>query len=138
MEKIDAIQTGLEQDVSFQVEEVHTASHVGSGSVSVLSTPSMIGFMERTSHQLLAKYLPEGLSSVGIHLDISHLAPTPVGSTITVHSEIIQVEGNQVSFFIEAWDEIEKVGEGKHLRAIIEQERFLKRVARKASAMGRG
>lgn len=137
MEKIEAIQPGLELENSFQVDEIHTASHVGSGAVSVLSTPSMIGFMERTSHQLLASVLPEGLSSVGVRVDISHLAPTPAGSTLKVRSEVTQVEGSQVSFLVEAWDDLEIVGKGTHLRVIIEQERFLRRVARKASEMRR-
>lgn len=130
------LQPGMEYEVSYLVEVNHTASHVGSGALSVLSTPSMIGFMERSSHQMLAKYLADGFSSVGVRVDVSHLAPTPVGASIRVRAEILQVNGSQVTFRVEAWDGVEKIGEGQHLRVIIDQQRFLKRVANKASALG--
>ena len=87
MEPFETLQPGMEYEVSYLVEENHTASHVGSGALSVLSTPSMIGFMERSSHQMLAKYLTDGFSSVGVRVDISHLAPTPVGASIRVRAE---------------------------------------------------
>lgn len=136
MVPFETLQPGMEYEISYLVEENHTASHVGSGALSVLSTPSMIGFMERTSHQMLAKYLADGFSSVGVRVDISHLAPTPVGASIRVRAEILQVNGSQVTFQVEAWDDVEKIGEGQHLRVIIDQQRFLKRVANKASALG--
>lgn len=136
MDVDQAVKIGMEYELFYQVEEKHTASQIGSGAVRVLSTPSMIGFMERTSHQFLASYLPDRLSSVGVHVEISHLAPTPVGATVKVRCKVTQVEGNQVGFDVEAWDDVEKIGAGKHLRIIIEQDRFLKRVAKKNTELG--
>ena len=134
MELMDTIQPGLADEVNYLVEHLHTASQIGSGALSVLSTPSMIGFMERTCHQLIARYLPANLSSVGVYVAISHLAPTPVASTVKVRCEILRVDGTRVTLRVQAWDEQEKIGEGEHQRIIIDQERFLKRVGKKIGA----
>lgn len=113
------------------VEEKHLASHVGSGSARVLATPWMIGFMERVSHQLIAQRLPEGYSSVGVMVNVRHLAPSVLGSVIQVSATVISVEKNRVTLKVEARDQDELIGEGIHERVIIEIERFLKRVAAK-------
>ena len=129
----ELVQVGKFEEFSFQVEAEHIASQIGSGSLRVLATPVMIGMMERTSHQLLAKVLPEGASSVGVKVEVSHLAPSPIGSMIRVRSEVLSLEGRSVVFKVEAWDDVEKVGEGLHYRIVIDIERFLKRVAAKGS-----
>ncbi len=134
----DSVQPGLQNETSYLVGEQHTATQVGSGAVMVLATPVLIGFMERTCHQLLAGHLAPGASSVGVNVNVSHLAPTPLGATVKVQCEITRVEGNQVTFYVQAWDEMEKVSEGEHVRVVNDQERFLKRVARKASTLGLG
>jgi len=131
MEAAELFKPGMSLEVSFQVEEQYTAKHVGSGALRVLATPSMIAFMERCSHSLLAQHLPEGKSSVGAWVDVHHLAPTPFGCKVRVRCEILEVDGPRVTFAVQAWDEQEKVGEGKHQRVIIDQERFLKRVQSK-------
>jgi predicted thioesterase len=91
----------------------------------------MIAFMERVSHRLLAEHLSPGETSVGIYLEIEHLAPTPVGSTVRVLTQVADIDGNQVTFNVETWDHIEKVGQGVHRRAIIDEARFLRRVKSK-------
>jgi predicted thioesterase len=116
---------------TFLVEENHLATHVGSGSARVLATPWLIGFMERTSHQLIAQHLPEGQSSVGVMVHVRHLAPSPAGSAVRVSAEVLSIEKNRVTLKIQAWDESEKIGEGTHERVIIDVERFLKRVTAK-------
>jgi predicted thioesterase len=131
MEFSDCITVGMTHEVTFQVEEQYTAFHIGSGALRVLATPSMIGFMERTSHQLLTRCLPEGYSSVGAVVDVRHLAPTPLGWTVRVTSEVVQVDGRKVTLAVEAWDEQEKVGEGRHQRVVINLDRFLTRVEAK-------
>jgi predicted thioesterase len=117
------------------VEEQHLAGHLGSGSLRVLATPAMIAFMEGVSHQLLAQYLPEGYSSVGAHVDVYHLAPTPLGATVRVRSEVALVEGIRVQFNVEAWDEREQIGRGLHERVVIDHARFLRRVSAKSEAI---
>jgi fluoroacetyl-CoA thioesterase len=131
MEFSECIEVGMKHEVTFQVDEQYTAFHIGSGSLRVLATPSMIGFMERTSHQLLTRCLPEGYSSVGTVVDVRHLAPTPLGWTVRVTSEVVEVEGRKVTLAVEAWDNQEKVGEGRHQRVVIDLNRFLARVEAK-------
>ena len=131
MEFSEKIEPGMTREEEFPVAEQNAAIHVGSGSSPVLATPWMIAFMERVSHRLLAEHLSQGETSVGIYLEIKHLAPTPVGSAVNVKTQVTEVAGNQVTFSVEAWDQIEKVGEGIHRRAVIDEARFLRRVKAK-------
>lgn len=131
MEFGECIEVGMKHEATFRVDEQYTAFHIGSGSLRVLATPSMIGFMERISHQLLARCLPEGYSSVGTLVDVRHLAPTPLGWTVRVTSEVLEVDGRKVTLVVEAWDDQEKVGEGRHQRVVIDLSRFLQRVEAK-------
>lgn len=115
----------------FLVEEEHSAKHIGSGASRVMATPWMIAFMERVSHRLLAGNLPLGYSSVGVMINVRHVAPTPVGKNIRVRTEIIGIEGLRVVFQVDAWDDYELVGSGTHERFIIDTERFLRRLDKK-------
>jgi predicted thioesterase len=133
MELIDLIHPGMTNEETFVVEERQLAPHVGSGALRVLATPWLIAQMEGASHRLLAKHLPEGYSSVGIHVDMRHLAPTPLGNTVRVRTEVLSVDGWTVAFAVQAWDSKEQIGECKHERFVIDEARFLKRVAAKNS-----
>jgi len=119
---------GRTREDHYSVSEEHTASHVGSGSLRVLATPWLIAFMERTARLLLAEDLPAGTSSVGVHVDVRHLAATPVGGQVQARAEVLSVEGPSVRFKVQAWDRQELIGEGEHERVIIDEERFLKRL----------
>jgi len=94
----EKIKPGMTREEDFPVAEQNAAIHVGSGSSPVLATPWMIAFMERVSHRLLAEHLSPGETSVGIYLEIKHLAPTPVGGTVQVKTQITEILGNQVAF----------------------------------------
>jgi fluoroacetyl-CoA thioesterase len=135
MELSALVQPGMTREDQYPIAMENSAIHLGSGSSRVLATPWMIAFMERTSHRLLTCCLPEGYSSVGTHLDVRHLAPTPVGATIRVRSEVLSLDGNKIYFNIEAWDNLEKIGEGKHERVVIEEARFLRRVEKKLASL---
>ena len=124
---------GLKGEIELKVEQEHTAKHLGSGSVLVLATPQMILLMEMASVHAVDHLLPEGQRTVGVALDVQHLAPTPMGMTVTVKSELLEVDGRKLRFRVEAWDEQEKVGEGFHNRAIIDVQRFGQKVQEKAS-----
>ena len=128
MDIADVIQKGMTREEMFQVAEEHTALTVGSGGSRVLATPWMIAFMERVAHRLLVENLPAGESSVGVLVDIRHLAPTPIGGTVRVQVEIVTLESAQVTFSVQAWDQAEKIGEGRHQRVLINEARFLQRV----------
>jgi fluoroacetyl-CoA thioesterase len=135
LEVSELIHPGMIREDSFTIAMENSAIHLGSGSTRVLATPWMIAFMERVSHRLLTCCLPEGFSSVGSHLDVRHIAPTPVGATIRVKAEVLSVEGNRIFFSIQAWDELEKIGKGTHERVVIDEQRFLKRVEKKKAGL---
>lgn len=131
MEFSELFSVGMKHQDSFEVQEEHAAIHVGSGSVKVLATPWMIAFMERVSHRMLAERLPPGYSSVGSMVNVHHLAPTPVNTSIRVEAEILEVNGSRIKLNVSAWDRKEQIGIGEHLRVVIDETRFLKRVESK-------
>lgn len=122
------IKKGLVHEESFQVAEEHSAIQVGSGGSQVLATPWLIAFMERVAYRMLEELLPEGRSSVGVLVDIRHMAPTPIGSTVRVRAEIEDLQGSSVVYRVQAWDQVEKIGQGSHQRVVIDEARFLKRL----------
>ena len=131
MELTEFITPGMTREETFLVAEQHTAYHIGSGDEKVLATPWMISFMERVSNRLIAEHLPEGQMSVGVHVDVKHLAATPVKAQIRVRAEILEVVKNRIKLSIDAWDNEDQIGTGTHLRAVVEKERFMKRVLSK-------
>ena len=136
---LEAIQPGLSGKVELVVAEEHTAQHLGSGAVKVLATPQMVLLMERAGVAAVDHLLPEGYRTVGAHLDVRHLAPTPVGFEVRATAELIQVQGRRLTFCVQvhegpfdgAQSDCELVGDGTHQRAIINVQRFSERVAQK-------
>ncbi|MBI1802271.1 MAG: thioesterase family protein [Chloroflexi bacterium] len=118
------LKPGLKAAIERVVEERHTAAHMVSGMVSVLSTPSMIGFMEEASHRAVAPCLPATQSTVGTVVCIKHLAATPVGMTFRAEAELVEVDRRRLKFKVTAYDEKELIGEGEHERFIIDLDRF--------------
>jgi predicted thioesterase len=114
-----------------EVTREMTVAHHVEGMPEVYGTPIMIFHMESTAGELFHRYLPEGWLSVGVVVNVRHLSATPVGGRVTLRAEILEVNDNTVSFKVEAHDEFDKIGEGTHVRAAIETERFLKRVRAK-------
>jgi len=91
----------------------------------VFSTPAMIGLMEGTCVRLTAPYLDEGENSVGMHVDVHHLAPTKIGQSVTVTAAILEIDGNKVRYAVSAINDAGvKIGEGKHRRAVIRTKKF--------------
>ena len=115
-----------------QVTLERVAAHLGSGSLQVYATPAMVAFVEQTCRKLVEPYLPEGMTTVGIALTVRHIAPTPLGRKVSIQAEIVLVEKNVISFQAELWDEMEKIGEVAHERAVIEIDRFSARVRKKS------
>ena len=131
------LRPGLSHQLSRVVTEEMTAARLGSGGVDVLATPVMFGLMELASWQAVQPALAPGMTSVGTVVNIRHLAATPVGDTVTARSELIEVDGRRLVFQVEAWDSVQRIGEGVHERFIVHLERFLERVqARRAQVRG--
>lgn len=104
-----------------------TAIAFGSGGVEVYATPMMIGLMENASLKAVDNFLPEGYATVGTYLDVSHIAATPVGMKVWAEAELIEIDGKALTFKVEVFDEVEKIGEGKHKRFIVSLERFMEK-----------
>lgn len=119
---------GLIGEVTEAVTNENTAKKYGSGSIDVYATPAMIGLMEKASLSAVDPLLPEGFSTVGIKLDVKHMAATPVGMDVTAKAELLKIDGKKLTFKVEAFDAKDKVGEGEHERFIVELSKFMARV----------
>jgi len=121
------LKPGIELVKKFVVTEEHTASFLGSGSVSVLSTPSMIMMMENTARLAVEDKLPEGYTTVGIHVDVYHLKAAPLGAEVEVRAKLVAVEGKKLKFDVVAYWNEKKIGEGLHERYVVYKKRFLEK-----------
>lgn len=126
------LEPGLVGEATLVVATAHTARHLGSGEVDVLATPIMIALMEDAARNLVDSELDPGQMSVGVNLNVTHLAATPIGMRVTARAKLLAVEGRKLTFKVEAHDEREKIGEGTHTRAIINLDRFMARAKEKA------
>ena len=113
---------------TFTVQENQIADFLGSGKVSVLSSPSMILMMEQTAMLFAQEYLPEEYITVGTRVDVSHLHASKLGAEITVTAKLIDFEKKHMVFIVEAFDGEHKIGEGKHERHIVNKEKFISRI----------
>ena len=119
------IVVGMKGLAETEVERSDTALEVGSGSLLVYATPCMVALMEGAACEALEGAVPEGKTTVGMELNISHLSATPVGMAVRAEAEVTAVEGNIISFALTAYDEAGKIGEGTHKRCIVTAQRFL-------------
>ena len=120
---------GLAAEVDTLVTEDNTAESLGSGSVPVFGTPALVGLLEGAAIQVLEGRLPPGTTSVGSHIDVRHLAPTPVGMRVRARAELQEVDGRRLVFRVEAWDERQQIGEAIHERFIVDRDRFIANAA---------
>ena len=128
---MDRIVPGLKAECQTVVTEANTAKHLGSGNVEVFATPAMVRLMEEAGVAAVDHLLPEGQRTVGVSLNVRHSAATPLGMSVTVRAELVEVEGRRLTFRVEAFDEVEKVGEGTHQRYVIDVAHFQQRVEQK-------
>jgi predicted thioesterase len=124
---------GLEGRAELLVTEAHTAPEIGSGRVHVLATPVMINLIEAAALDAVEALLPEGHQSLGTHLDVTHVAATPVGMRAMATARVVAVDGRKVTFRVEARDEVDLIGEGSHERVIVNVARFDQRIAAKTA-----
>ncbi|HWQ31024.1 MAG TPA: thioesterase family protein [Negativicutes bacterium] len=127
------LKTGMSAQIERTVTEDDTAVKFGSGGVKVFATPMMVALMENAALNAVDPQLGEGYATVGLSLNVKHLAATPVGMKVTARAELTGIECKKLTFRVEAFDEEEKIGEGTHVRYIIELERFLSKTAKKGA-----
>jgi len=124
---------GTTGEFKFVVGSEHVITFAGDGMPAVLSTPNLIGLIERTARESLQSFLELDERTVGVEIELRHLAPTPMGASVTVTTRVIHTDGPEISFQVEARDKDELIARGAHKRAVIRVGGFARRVARKAS-----
>ncbi len=122
---------GLKGQKTDTVTPANTAKAYGSGSIEVYATPAMIGLLEGASLAAVDPVLPPGFSTVGVRLEVNHLAATPLGMTVRAEAQLIEIKGKKLTFSVAAFDEKDKIGEGLHERYVVEIEKFLSKATGK-------
>lgn len=131
------LQVGMKHQMQARVDDATAINFLGEGGPRVLATPALIMSLEMTSRNLAKAHLEDGYDTVGTHVDVKHLAATPVGMDVTYQAELVAVDGRKLRFRVEAHDQKEKVGEGYHERAIINVAKFAERVRAKSAVESR-
>ena len=131
MVKLPTLTPGLTGTVTHRVDDASTARQVGSGAVDVLATPELVRLMEVAAVAALADHLPPELTSVGMSLDVHHIAPTPVGLSVEVRAALTEAQGRRLTFQVVASDDLEEIGRGIHERVLVEIEGFVTRAKQK-------
>lgn len=111
-----------------KVTENETAIKMGSGDLEVYATPSMIAFMENTAKSLVADELPVGYTTVGISVNINHIKASPIGANIICKATLTKIDGKKLFFNLEANDGNGTIGNGSHIRFIVNVDDFMKRI----------
>lgn len=122
------LKEGLSSILDVTVTKELTAMKLGSGDLEVYATPAMIALMENASKEAVTSYLSEGFTTVGIEINVKHIKATPVGMKVKCEAILTKIEGKKLFFNVTAWDETSKIGEGTHVRYIVNNEEFMKRV----------
>jgi fluoroacetyl-CoA thioesterase len=130
-----AIAPGIAGTARLIVAAEHTAARVGSGVIAVLATPVMINLIEAAALAACEHLLPPGHQTLGTRLDVSHTAATPIGGLVTATARVTAITGREISFTVEARDDLDVIGGGQHTRVIVNVEKFEARVRRKAEAL---
>ena len=119
------IKLGSSYTVEANVNKEDTALAQGSGEIEVFATPRLVSIMEKAAVNAVSPYIDEGYTTVGTRIDIKHIAATPIGMKAKAYAELLEVDGKRLVFKVEAFDEVEKIGEGIHERYIVNIDRFL-------------
>ena len=127
------LKIGATQEHRFTPNKIHSVQLPGLP--LVLSTPHLIWHLETAAMKLLEPYLDEGELSVGTHVDIEHLAPTPLGAPVVCTARVIHIDGPALSFQVEARDHVDIIGRGVHKRRVLHADRMAKGIERKAASL---
>jgi fluoroacetyl-CoA thioesterase len=132
----DGLKVGSTGERRFVVEPAHAIDFAEGGMPAILCTPWLVWFLEHAARDAVVPFLDEGESTVGSHVDVDHLAATPVGHSVTCIARVVHVEGRQASFQLEARDEAEVIARGFHRLRVIDVERLARRVDSKNRRSG--
>ena len=124
------MEKGLKHISTTTVTAANTALTMGSGDMEVFATPAMVALMENAAMKAVAPHLPEGSTTVGAMMQTSHIKPSAPDETVTAEAELQEVDGRKLTFRVTAYDAEGTIGEGIHIRYIVDRERFLSRLKR--------
>ena len=124
------MEKGLKHINTTTVTTANTALTMGSGDMEVFATPAMVALMENAAMKAVAPHLPEGSTTVGAMMQTSHIKPSAPGETVTAEAVLQEVDGRKLTFRVTASDSEGTIGEGIHIRYIVDRERFLSRLKR--------
>ena len=119
------LETGLTATSKTMVAEENTARVLGSGDLAVFATPAMVALMENAAMTAVAEHLSEGATTVGTEMNCAHLKASKLGATITATAVLKEIDGRKLTFAVGASDEQGMIGEGVHVRFIVDRERFM-------------
>ena len=122
------VEVGLNHTSELTVTDAVTAVRMGSGDIPVLATPAMMALMENAAMLAVADDLPEGSTTVGGHIASSHLRPSKIGDVVRAVAEVTKVDGRKIEFNVSAYSGDVLLGEGTHLRFVMDRERFMSKI----------
>lgn len=122
------METGLKHVSTVTVSAANTALTMGSGDMEVFATPAMVALMENAAMKAVAPHLPEGSTTVGAMMETSHIKPSALGETVNAEAILEEIDGRKLTFKVTASDSKGTIGEGKHIRYIVDRERFLSKL----------
>ena len=122
------INEGIENQLSKTVTEADSAANCGSGLLPVFATPALVAFMEQTAHTSIEKMLPEGCTTVGSLINTTHIKPSKLGAKVKATAVLKEIDGRKLTFKVTAEDDSGIIGEGEHVRYIVDIERFMSKL----------
>lgn len=122
------IETGLTYTATTKVTQEKSALAMGSGNLMVFATPALVALMENAAMMAVASSLPEGSTTVGGAINIQHTRPSGMGQEVSATARLVAVDGRKLSFELVAHDSSGVIGEGTHVRFIVDAERFMAKV----------
>lgn len=131
------LEPGQTAEVKRVVTRELTADVLGNPGVTVLATPFVLTLLENAAHAVMAPHVPPGGATVGTRVDMKHLAATPLGMTVRAKAVLLETDGRRCVFEVEAWDEVDKIAEGRHERVVVPNlAKFLERTMNKRKGRG--
>ncbi len=125
---MEQLVAGLSASSTTMVKAENTAASMGSGDLPVFATPAMVALMEQAAMQAVSKALPEEATTVGAEMNVSHIKPSGIGARITATAVLTEIEGRKLTFQVGARDEAGMIGEGTHVRYVVDRVRFLSKI----------
>lgn len=122
------LEKGLSARSDTTVSEQNTAATMGSGDLPVFATPAMVALMEHAAMTAVAAHLPEGSTTVGAEMNVTHIKPSALGAAISATAVLTAVEGRKLTFNVGARDEVGLIGEGTHVRYVVDRRRFMEKL----------